>query len=117
MVGNGMKGRMAALVVMALALGAPMGAGAQIIVPGAPTAADEALWAQVQGQGTAEAYRNYISAYPNGAFVAQARARLGQLQAGSAPIVATPLPPAARAAGGLLSSPRQAGFLIGCDAR
>jgi len=94
MVGKGLKGRIAALVVAALAAGAPVGAMAQIIAPGPQAnAEEEALWRLAQGQGTIEAYRNFLSSFPSGAYAAQARARLGQLQAGSAPITGTPLPP------------------------
>ncbi|MBB1497859.1 peptidoglycan-binding protein [Paracoccus sp. MC1862] len=99
MVGKGLKGRITALVVAALAaglVGAAPGGGAmaQAIPPDAPASAeDDALWRLAQGRGTADAYRNYLSTFPAGAFAAQARARLGQLQAGSAPITGTPLPP------------------------
>ncbi|MDO5371196.1 peptidoglycan-binding domain-containing protein [Paracoccus sp. (in: a-proteobacteria)] len=90
---------MAALVMAALAaglVGAAPGGGAmaQVIPPDAPASAeDDALWRLAQGRGTADAYRNYLSTFPNGAFAAQARARLGQLQAGSAPVAGSPLPP------------------------
>ncbi|SDL69492.1 peptidoglycan-binding domain-containing protein [Paracoccus chinensis] len=101
MVGNGMTGRFAALVAAGIALGAPLGAAAQqppVVVPGGavPSAEDEALWSVAQAQGTAEAYRNYLTRFPAGAHVPEARARLGQLLAGSQPVVTGP--PAAPAA-------------------
>lgn len=109
MVGNGMTGRFAALVAAGMALGAPLGVAAQqppVVVPGGavPSAEEAALWSSAQAQATAEAYRDYLARFPNGANAPTARARLGQLLAGSQPVVSTPpaaspaTPPAAPAA-------------------
>ena len=101
MVGNGMTGRFAALVAAGIVLGAPLGAVAQqppVVMPGGvvPTAEDEALWGSAQALGTAEAYRDYLTRFPAGAHVPEARARLGQLLAGSRPVATTaPAAPAA----------------------
>ncbi len=44
-----------------------------------PTEADRDLWAQAAADDTADSYRNYLSAYPNGLYSAAANDRLAKL--------------------------------------
>lgn len=49
-------------------------------------AADRAAWDLAQRDGTAESFRDYLTSYPDGAFAAEAQARLDALEeAGAAP--------------------------------
>jgi formylglycine-generating enzyme required for sulfatase activity len=73
--------------------------------PAAPAQSPEPLevrfWNAIKDSSAASDFQTYLDAFPNGRFVAPARERLQQLQAGSAP----PAPTAAPAAPGQ-SSPR-----------
>ena len=97
MVGN----RVGAALAVLLAGIAPIGAAAQqIITPEGvvSTVEDEALWQLTLSRATADAYRNYLSSFPNGAHAAEARARLnvvlGTLPSAQPPAAGTPVQPA-----------------------
>ena len=64
-------------------------------------AEERAAWDQVRAADTAEAYREYLRRYPNGAFAEAARARLGELEAeaGRAAAIAAAKAEEARVAG------------------
>ena len=97
MVGN----RVGAALAVLLAGIAPIGAAAQqVITPEGvvSTVEDEALWQLTLSRATADAYRNYLSSFPNGAHAAEARARLnvvlGTLPSAQPPAAGTPVQPA-----------------------
>lgn len=97
MVGN----RVGAALAVLLAGIAPIGAAAQqVITPDGvvSTVQDEALWQLTLSRATADAYRNYLSSFPNGAHAAEARARLnvvlGTLPSAQPPAAGTPVQPA-----------------------
>ncbi|WP_157115241.1 peptidoglycan-binding domain-containing protein [Paracoccus contaminans] len=102
---------MAAVIGAAMLAGAATAQQAPVVVGGAaapdgaaPSLSDEQQrWDLVSRQGTAEAYRGYLAAYPAGPHAAEARAMLGQLQAGAPvggtlPVTVVPSPAAAPAA-------------------
>lgn len=96
MVGN----RVGAALAVLLAGIAPIGAAAQqVLTPEGivSTVEDEALWQLTLSRATADAYRNYLSSFPNGAHAAEARARLnvvlGTLPSAQPPAAGTPVQP------------------------
>lgn len=107
MIGRDMSAALAAVIGAALLAGegaaqqAPVVVGAPPVAaapPAAPADGEQARWDIVSSQGTAEAYRGYLAAFPGGPHAAEARALLGQLQAGAPvggtlPAAAPPSPP------------------------
>ena len=87
-----------AAAVMLIGGGAAMAQQAPVVVPGLPSdlgsaaalAQDALSWSLAEQTGTADAYRTYLRNFPNGANAALARARLGQLTAGTTPVVTHP---------------------------
>lgn len=89
MIANGMSAALAAVIGVALLGGAAAAQQSPVVVGGtpvtvvAPTSAEQLRWDEVARQGTADAYRGYLAAYPTGEHAPEARALLGQLQAGA----------------------------------
>lgn len=92
MIGKDMSAAFAAVIGAALLAGEGAAQQAPVVVSPAPVigeasalpAGDEQTrWDLVSRQGTADAYRGYLAAYPDGPHAPEARALLGQLQAGA----------------------------------
>ncbi|MAQ45793.1 MAG: hypothetical protein CL812_08020 [Confluentimicrobium sp.] len=49
--------------------------------PGAAAQVERAVWEASRSQDTADAYRSYLSRYPQGAFAVEARRRVGEIEA------------------------------------
>ncbi|HRO16400.1 MAG TPA: hypothetical protein PLL33_15450, partial [Paracoccus sp. (in: a-proteobacteria)] len=91
------------IVSTALAAAMLCGAGSAAIAQQAPVvggstpplvsqAEDSVLWALAERRGTADAYRSYLSAFPNGLHAATARERLARLEGGASEGGAIPAP-------------------------